>query len=127
VQDFRRIDPSQARVILIDAAPRVLPGFAEVLSQKALEQLHRTGIEVRTSTAVKGVSEEGVQLENEFIPCRTIVWAAGNAASPLGRDLGVETDRAGRVIVNADLTVPGHPDIFVIGDLAHYAHQEDGK
>jgi len=127
VQDFRRIDPSQARVILIDAAPRVLPTFAEVLSQKALDQLHRTGVEVRTNTAVKGVSEEGVQLEGEFIPCRTVVWAAGNAASPLGKDLGVETDRAGRVIVNADLSVPGHPDIFVIGDLAHYAHQEDGK
>jgi len=123
VQDFRRIDPSQARVILIDAAPRVLPGFAEVLSQKALEQLNRTGVEVRTSTAVKNVSPEGVEVEGEFIPCRTVVWAAGNAASPLGKDLGVETDRAGRVIVNADLTVPGHPDIFVIGDLACYLHQ----
>ncbi len=123
VQDFRRIDPSQARVILIDAAPRVLPTFDETLSAKALEQLHRIGIEVRTGVGVKGVTPDGVQLENEFIPSSTVVWAAGNAASPLGKQLGGETDRAGRVSITPELTVPGHPNLFVIGDLSSFTHQ----
>ncbi len=125
VQDFRRIDPSHARVILLDAAPRVLPTFAPELSTSALEQLKRIGVEVRIGTGVKAITPEGVQLEDEFIASRTVVWAAGNAASRLGKDLGVETDRAGRVIVNPDLSVPGYPEIFVIGDLAHFAHQGD--
>ena len=123
VQDFRRIDPSHARIILIDAAPRVLPTFDESLSQSALKQLERIGVEVRVNTGVKGVTPDGVQLENEFIPSSTIVWAAGNAASPLGKQLGGETDRAGRVNITPDLTVPGHPNIFVIGDLACFTHQ----
>lgn len=123
VRDFRRIDPAQARVILVDAAPRVLPTFAEELSASAREQLARIGVEVRTGVGVKGVSPEGVQLENDFIPSKTIIWAAGNAASPLGKGLGVETDKAGRVVVNPDLSVPGHPEIFVIGDLACFTHQ----
>ena len=123
VQDFRRIDPSQARVILLDAAPRVLQAFTEDLSEKALMQLTRIGIDVRTSTVVEAVNEKGVQLPGEFIPCRTVIWAAGNAASPLGKELGVETDRAGRVFVNPDLTIPGHASIYVIGDLANFSHQ----
>jgi len=125
VQDFRRIDPSQARVILIDAAPRVLPTFDESLSAKALEQLQRIGVEVRTGAGVKEVTPEGVQLEGELIPSATVVWAAGNEASPLGKQLGVETDRAGRVKVTPELNVPGHPEIFVLGDLAHF--MQDGQ
>ncbi len=123
VRDFRRIDPGQARIVLIDAAPRVLPTFDEKLSAKALEQLRRIGVEVRTGAGVKGVTAQGVQLEEEFIPCGTVVWAAGNAASPLGKQLGVETDRAGRVPVSPELTVPGHPEVFAIGDLASFTHQ----
>ena len=123
VRDFRRIDPSSARVILMDAAPRVLPTFAPDLSEKATAQLRRIGVEVRTGVAVREVNERGVRTAEKFIPSRTVVWAAGNAASPLGATLGVETDRAGRVPVNPDLTVPGHPNVFVIGDLACFTHQ----
>ncbi|HWL52003.1 MAG TPA: NAD(P)/FAD-dependent oxidoreductase [Chthoniobacteraceae bacterium] len=123
VQDFRRIDPSEARVILLDAAPRVLPAFAEPLSAKAEAQLRKIGVEVHTGKGVKTVNPEGVQLEDRFIPSRTVIWAAGNAASPLGKQLGAETDRAGRVVVEPDLTVPGHPNVFVIGDMASFSHQ----
>ncbi len=125
VKDFRRIDSSQARVILIDAAPRVLPMFHESLSASAKKQLESIGVEVRVGVGVKGVSAEGVELEGEFIPAKTIVWAAGNAASPLGKQLGAELDRAGRVMVEPDCSVKGNPDIYVIGDLACFAHQGD--
>jgi NADH dehydrogenase len=121
-QDFRRINPREARIILLDIAPRVLPTFDETLSAKAQSKLQRIGVEVRTGTKVDDVRVDGVGIPGEFIPSRTIVWAAGNAASPLGRDLGVETDRVGRVPVNPDLTLPGHPEIFVIGDLANFSH-----
>ncbi len=127
MQDFRRIDPSHAKVYLLDAAPRVLPMFAESLSGKAVEQLRKIGVEVRTGTAVKEVTPQGVQLEGEFIPSRTVVWAAGNAASPLGGQLGVERDRAGRVEVGPDLSIANHPEVFVIGDLACFTHQAGGK
>ncbi len=124
VRDFRRIKPESARVILLDGAPRVLQTFSEKLSRKAREQLERIGVIVRSDAQVVEVSEEGVKLrDGEFIPCRTVIWAAGNEASPLGRQLGVPTDRMGRVIVEPDLTVPGYPNIYVIGDLACYTHQ----
>ncbi|MEI6350309.1 MAG: NAD(P)/FAD-dependent oxidoreductase [Verrucomicrobiota bacterium] len=123
VQDFRRIDPSHARVILIDAAPRILPTFAENLSTKALKQLERIGIEVRTGTKVEEVRAGGVQIPGEFIPARTIIWAAGNEASFLGKQLDAETDRMGRVLVGPDLAVPAHPEVYVIGDLANFSHQ----
>lgn len=127
VRDFRRIRPESARVILLDGAPRVLQTFSEKLSEKAREQLERIGVTVRSDAQVVNVSEDGVMLKDgEFIPCRTIIWAAGNEASPLGKQLGVTTDRAGRVIVEPDLTIPGYPNIYVVGDLASYSHQ-DGK
>ncbi len=123
VRDFRRIDPSQARILLLDAAPRILPSFADSLSAKALRKLQAIGIEVRTGTKVEDVGGDGVKTPDEFIHSRTVIWAAGNAASPLGSQLGVEPDRAGRVRVNPDLTVPGYPNLYVIGDLANFSHQ----
>jgi NADH:quinone reductase (non-electrogenic) len=126
-KDFRHIDPTHAKVILLDAAPRVLPTFHETLSAKARTRLERLGIDVRCGTAVKKLSEKGVEIEGETLRARTIVWAAGNAASPLGKSLGVELDRTGRVIVNEDLTVPGHREIQVIGDMANFSHTDYGK
>ena len=116
--EFRRIDPRQARVLLLEAGPRVLSTFPEALSEKARRQLARLGVEVRTGVPVAAIDDGGVQLGDERIPARTVLWAAGVAASPLARDLGVALDRAGRVPVQPDLSVPGHPDVFVVGDLA---------
>ncbi len=122
VKDFRHIDSSQARVILVDAAPRVLQAYAPDLSESARRQLFDLGVDVRLKAQVERLSEEGVVLKDgEMIPSRTVIWAAGNAASPLGESLGVPLDKQGRVIVNADLTIPGHANIFAIGDMAHFA------
>jgi NADH:quinone reductase (non-electrogenic) len=122
MHDFRRIQGKRARVVLLDAAPKVLPMFEETLCQSALRQLKGLDIEVKVGTKVLGVTADGVQLENEFIAGRTVMWAAGNAASPLAKQLG-ETDRQGRIIVTEDLSVPGHPEIFAIGDVANFSHQ----
>ncbi len=116
--EFRRVDPRRARVLLLEAGPRVLSSFPESLSEKARTQLQKLGVEVRTGVPVAAIDGEGVKLGEERIAARTVLWAAGVAASPLARDLGVPLDRAGRVIVQPDLTVPGHPDIFSAGDLA---------
>jgi NADH dehydrogenase len=124
VKDFRHIDPSQARVMLVEGAPRVLMQFTPDLSESARRQLADLGVEVRLDVKVENVSEKGVSLGNgETIPCQTIVWAAGNAASPLGASLGVPLDKAGRVIVNEDCSIPGHREVFVIGDAAHFASE----
>jgi NADH dehydrogenase len=116
--DFRSIDPRGTRIILVEAASRVLTPFDEKLSEAALCSLKHLGVEVRLGAAVTDCGEDGVRLGDQFIPTRTIIWAAGVMASPAGRWLGAETDRAGRVKVCADLSVPGHPDVFVIGDTA---------
>ncbi len=123
--EFRRADPRRARVLLLEAGPRVLASFPESLSEKARTQLQKLGVEVRTGVPVAAIDGEGVQLGEERIAARTVLWAAGVAASPLARDLDVPLDRAGRVIVQPDLSVPGHPEIFVAGDLASL--QYDGK
>ncbi len=123
--EFRRIDPSQARVRLIEAGPRVLASFPEALSEKARRQLEKLGVDVVTGTPVSDITGEGYRLGDAFVPAKTVVWAAGVAASPLARSLGVPLDRAGRVPVQPDLSVPGHPDIFVAGDLAAIA--SDGR
>ena len=121
-KDFRHIDPSQARVVLLDAAPRVLQAFVPELSESAKRQLEAIGVEVHVGTMVEKLEAEGVTPKGgEKIFARTIIWAAGNAASPLGASLAVPLDRQGRVIVNEDLSVPGHPEIFAIGDMAHFA------
>ena len=123
--EFRNIDPAQARVRLVEAGPRVLASFPEDLSEKARRQLERLGVEVSTGTPVADITADGYRLGDDFVPAKTVVWAAGVAASPLGRSLGVPLDRAGRVPVEPDLSVPGHPDIFVAGDLAAIA--QDGR
>jgi NADH dehydrogenase len=116
--DFRSIDPRSARIILVEAASRVLTPFDEKLSEAARRALTQLGVEVRTGAAVTDCSADGVRLGDSFIRSRTIIWAAGVMASPAGRWLGAETDRAGRVVVRSDLSVPGHPEVFVIGDTA---------
>ncbi|MES2669863.1 MAG: NAD(P)/FAD-dependent oxidoreductase [Pseudomonadota bacterium] len=116
--EFRRVDPRKARVLLLEAGPRVLSSFPESLSEKARTQLQKLGVEVRTGVPVAAIDGEGVQLGEERIAAHTVLWAAGVAASPLARDLGVPLDRAGRVIVQPDLSVPGYPEIFIAGDLA---------
>ena len=121
--EFRRADPRKARVLLLEAGPRVLSSFPESLSAKARTQLERLGVEIRTGVPVAQIDSEGVQLGDVHIAARTVLWAAGVAASPLARDLGVPLDRAGRVIVMPDLSVPGHPEIFVAGDLASIQHE----
>ncbi len=121
--DFRVIDPTQAHILLLEAGPRVLPSFPEALSRKAEAQLRRLGVEVRTGAPVTNVSPDAVWVGGEQIRSRAIVWAAGVAASPLGRSLGVKLDRAGRVLVEADLSLPGYPEAFVIGDLAAFVLQ----
>jgi NADH dehydrogenase len=123
--EFRHIDPASARVRLIEAGPRVLASFPESLSHRAQRQLERLGVEVVTGSPVTDIGTEGYRLGDEFVPARTVLWAAGVAASPLGRLLDAPTDRAGRVRVGPDLAVPGRPEIFVAGDLASVEH--DGK
>jgi NADH dehydrogenase len=125
VDDFRHIDPSQARIILVEAAPRLLNAFPESLADDAERDLKRLGVEVRTGQAVQQVDDEGVVIASERIAVRTTLWAAGVTASSAGRWLGAETDRAGRVLVQPDLSVPGHPEIMVVGDTAHL--EENGK
>jgi NADH dehydrogenase len=116
--DFRRIDTRQTRVILLEGGPRVLPSFPESLSTQARKDLIDLGVEVRTSALVTRVDPDAVWIGDERIATRTVFWAAGNEASSVGRSLGSRHDRAGRVEVNPDLSVPDHPEVFVIGDLA---------
>ncbi len=124
-EDFRHFDPAKARVIILEGSPRVLGAFAEDLSESARRQLEEIGVEVRTGTRVTGVDEFGVIANGERIESRTVIWAAGNAASPLLRTLGSDAplDKAGRAIVNPDLSIPGHPNVFVLGDAANFSHQ----
>src|SRR5262245_47406556 len=121
-RDFHAIDPAQTRVLLVEGAPRILATFPEGLSRKAVAALERLGVEVRTGAVVSEVNAEGARVGDEFVAARTVLWAAGVAASPLGRALGAPVDRTGRVLVEPDLSLPGHPDVFVVGDLATFAH-----
>jgi NADH:ubiquinone reductase (H+-translocating) len=123
VEDFRAIDPREARIVLVEAGPRVLSSYSEGSSRHALEALRGKGVEVRLGAAVKAIDAVGVQVEGERLAAATVLWAAGVAASPLARSLGVPLDRAGRVLVQPDLTIPGHPEVFVVGDLAAFLHQ----
>lgn len=124
--EFRHIDPvSETRVLLVEAGPDVLGAYPAPLPDKARNQLQALGVEVRTGKAVQSLDADGVVVDGEAIPAKTIVWAAGVKASGLGGDLGVELDRAGRVPVQADLSVQGHPEIFVLGDLARF--EQDGS
>lgn len=118
LKDFRTINPADAHVILVEAGPRVLPSFSESTSESALQQLKALHVDVRLKSAVTRLAEYEVDINQDALMARTIVWAAGNKASPLAAMLGGETDRPGRVKINRDLTVPGHPEIQAIGDMA---------
>ena len=122
--EFRSIDPTRARVLLVEGGPRVLAAFEQDMSAKAQRQLEGLGVEVRTGVPVSAIAADHVMIGNERIATYTVLWAAGVAASPLGKLLGAPLDRAGRVLVQPDLSVPGHPQIFVAGDLACF---KDGE
>src|SRR5579863_1170629 len=124
--EFRGIDPARTHILLLEGGPRVLPTYAEDLSRSAQEQLQHLGVEVRTSTLVTRVEAGAVDIGETRLSATVVLWAAGVAASPLGKKLGVTVDRAGRVPVQPDLSLPGHPEIFVIGDLAE-AKDEHGN
>ena len=124
--EFHKIDTSRARIILLEGGPRVLPAYPEDLSRSAEDQLRRLGVDVRTGTMVTMVEAGAVRAGDTRIVAPVILWAAGVAASPLGKCLGVPVDRAGRVLVNPDLSIPGHPEVFVVGDLAAIK-DEQGK
>jgi NADH:ubiquinone reductase (H+-translocating) len=126
VHEFRSIDPARTHILLIEGGPRLLPAYSEDLSRSAEEQLKHLGVEVRTSAIVTQVEAGAVHVGDTRFPATVTLWAAGVAASPLGEKLGVPLDRAGRVQVEPDLSIPQHPDVFVIGDLAA-AKDEQGK
>lgn len=123
--DFRNIDTKRTKVILIEGGPRLLPSFPPELAQRAQRDLEALGVEVRLNSLVTGVDSTGVWIGKERIAARTAFWAAGNIASPLAKSLGAPLDRAGRLIVEPDLSVPGHPKIFAVGDLAIV--EQDGR
>jgi NADH dehydrogenase len=125
-RDFRRIDTSMSRVVLIEGGPRVLAAYHEELSAYAMRALERIGVEVRTGSVVTKIEPDRVWIGDEFIRTHNVVWAAGVTASPLGKKLGLPTDRVGRVVIEKDLTLPGHPELYVIGDLSSMS-DEKGK
>ena len=124
--EFRSIDAKRTRIVLLEGGPRVLPAYPEDLSRSAEEQLRHLGVEVQTSTLVTQVEPGSVHIGESKLPATVILWAAGVAASPLGKKLGAPVDRAGRVLVNPDLSIAGHPEVFVVGDLAALK-DENGK
>jgi NADH dehydrogenase len=121
-EEFDTIAPESARIILIEAGPSVLSSFPEPLRNAARRALRKLGVEVWEQTKVTDIGSDGVAVGDTWVPAHTIIWAAGVAGSPLGASLGVPLDRVGRVIVNEDLSVPGHPEMFVVGDLAGFTH-----
>src|SRR5258708_11636632 len=123
--DYRRIDPTSARIVLVDRSKRVLNSFSESLSEAAQNRLKNLGVEILLERGVDQIDEEGVIVAGERIASKTVIWTAGVKPSPAGKWLGAETDHAGRVRIQGDLTVPGHPEILVVGDTASL--NEDGK
>lgn len=118
-KNFRRIKPEESQIFLVEALPQILPVYPEKLAKKAKSDLEKLGVKVLTGCKVTNITHEGVQLEDRFIECRNVIWAAGNQASPLLKTLDTPLDRPGRVIVEPDLSIPGHPEIFVIGDASN--------
>ncbi|HEX5387185.1 MAG TPA: NAD(P)/FAD-dependent oxidoreductase [Gemmatimonadales bacterium] len=121
-RDFRHINPPDAHVVLVEAGPRLLASYPPRLSERALAELRRLRVDVRLGTMVRDVEPWSVRAGDEVIPTRTVIWAAGNMASPLLKTLGTPLDRQGRAIVEADCSIPGHPEVFVLGDAAHFQH-----
>ena len=126
-KDYRHVDTSTARVMLVEANDRVLKTFHPTLSARALRDLEKLGVEIRLNGRVTAIDEHGVKIGEESIDANNVFWAAGVLASPLGKSLGVEMDRAGRVIVKPDLSVPGHPNVFIAGDLASVTNPENNQ
>jgi len=124
--DFRHIDPREATVMLLEGGPRLLPSYPDRLSDAAKHELRRLGVEVRTETLVTNIRPGSVSAAGWTIPTQTVIWAAGNTASPILRCLDAPLDAAGRVIVEPDCTIPGHPEVFVLGDAAAFHHQDGG-
>lgn len=122
-RDFRRIDPSVTRVILVEAGPRILPSYSEEMAGRAARDLESLGVQIWTSSPVTRVDADGIEIGPERVQAATVLWAAGVQASSLGQNLGADLDRYGRVVVEPDLSLPGHSEVFVAGDLAHFAHQ----
>jgi NADH:quinone reductase (non-electrogenic) len=125
-RDFRHIDPGEATVMLLEGGPRLLPSYPENLSAQAKQKLRRLGVEVRTETLVTDIRPGSVNAAGWVIPTQTVIWAAGNTASPILRSLGTPLDQVGHAIVEPDCTIPGHPEVFVLGDAAAFNHQEGG-
>ena len=125
-RDFRHIDPGEATVLLLEGGLRLLPSYPPSLSDKAKHELRRLGVEVRTETFVTDIRRGSVLAAGWTIPTQTVIWAAGNVASPVLRCLGTPLDNAGRAIVEPDCTIPGHPEVFVLGDAAFFNHQDGG-
>jgi NADH dehydrogenase len=125
-RDFRRIDPGEATVLLLEGGPRLLPSYPESLSDQAKQELRRLGVEVRTETMVTDIRPGSVGAAGWTIPTQTVIWAAGNIASPLLKSLNTPLDNVGRAVVEPDCTIPGHPEVFVLGDAALFNHQEGG-
>src|SRR4029450_10153600 len=117
--DFHHIDAGSARILLYEAGPRVLPSYPEILSARAQRHLEQLGVKVFTSTAVTGIDADGIIANGQRVPAATVLWGAGVLAPPAGRWINSATDKSGRIIVNSDLSVPDHPEIFAIGDTAH--------
>jgi NADH dehydrogenase len=126
-RDYEHIDTRTTRVVLLEGGERVLAAFPPESSARAQRALERMGVEVRLRSVVTGISKEGVHVGAEFLPLRNVFWAAGVEASPLGRSLGVALDRSGRVVVGPDLSIPGHPEVFVAGDLAAARSADSGN
>lgn len=124
VREFRNIDASKARVVLADAADRVLATYEDETSDRARQDLEEMGVEVRLDAMVQDITDEGVQIGDEFVEAHTVIWAAGVTASPIGEALDTELDRMGRAVVDADLTLPDDDRVFVIGDLAHFEAEQ---
>lgn len=125
-KDFRKIDPRKTRILLVEAGPNVLSAYPEDLRQSAVRQLQHLGVEVRTNSAVTDLEDGEIRVGDESIPASVVLWAAGVSASPLGKALGAPVDRAGRVLVEPDLSLPGHREVFVIGDLASMKNEHGG-
>lgn len=125
LENFRRIRPEKAKVFLVEGLPHILPVYSEKLSHSAKEDLEQLGVKVITGKKVTNITSEGVQIEDDFIESKNVIWAAGNQASPLLKTLDVPLDRQGRVIVEPDLSIPGHSEIFVIGDASHAKNEQE--
>lgn len=127
LKDFDHLKPQQTKIILIEAGPTILPSMTKELQREAIRELEELGVEVRLNAKVSDINNDGITAGGEFISSGTVLWAAGVAANPLNKTLGVELDRQGRVIVNRNLSIPAHPEIFVIGDQAHYEWGENSQ